>query len=118
MGERDDIRLTPVSFTDIEGWSGDNHTAALATFARGAATATATPALADLLKQAVATAATADAAAARAFFESAFDAFEVEPGGPAGFFTGYYEPEVDGSLAETPIHPVPLHPPPPALGGL
>lgn len=113
MGERDDTRLTPVSFTDIEGWSGDDHAAALATFARGAA-APATPALADLMTQAAAIAATADGAAARAFLESAFGAFEIGPR-DAGFFTGYFEPEVDGSLTETPVFRFPLHRRPPDL---
>lgn len=114
MGERDDTRLTPVSFTDIEGWGGDDHAAALAAFARGVA-APAAAALAALMTKAATVAATADGAKARTFFESAFDAFAVGPDGSAGFFTGYYEPEVDGSLTETPVYRFALHRRPPDL---
>lgn len=114
MGERSDTRLTQVSFTDIEGWSGDDHAAALAAFARGAS-AVASPPLARLMKQATALAAGADDAVGRAFFEDAFDALAAGTGGSAGFFTGYYEPEVDGSLTETPVYRFPLHRRPPDL---
>ncbi len=109
MGERDDIRLTPVSFTNIEGWTADDHAAALVAFARGAAAA-ASPALSVLMQRA----ATANGGDARAFFEAAFDAFEIGSR-DSGFFTGYFEPEVDGSPTETRAFRFPLHRRPPDL---
>jgi membrane-bound lytic murein transglycosylase A len=50
--------------------------------------------------------------AARAFFETEFRAFLVRPATGAGFFTGYYEPEVIGSRMRTDRFTVPLYRPP------
>lgn len=46
---------------------------------------------------------------ARAFFETEFSPYAIAQ---AGFFTGYYEPEVAGSLTPTAEFTVPLHRPP------
>ena len=45
---------------------------------------------------------------ARAFFEASFRPLEVVPPEGQGFFTGYYEPEVAGSLTRTAEFTVPL----------
>lgn len=47
---------------------------------------------------------------ARQFFESRFTPFRVsDPARPEGLFTGYYEPEVEGSRTEDSDHPVPIY---------
>ena len=44
------------------------------------------------------------------FFETAFIPFRVlDRHRPQGLFTGYYEPEVDGSLKRTPVYNIPLY---------
>jgi membrane-bound lytic murein transglycosylase A len=48
-------------------------------------------------------------AQARTFFETQFAPFAVDA---QGFFTGFYEPEVAGSLVRTDVFRVPLHRPP------
>ncbi len=56
---------------------------------------------------------TADAAAARRFFETAFVPVRIDPSPRrAGLFTGYFEPELKGSLTPGPDFPVPLLRPP------
>ncbi len=45
---------------------------------------------------------------ARAFFEDHFQPLEITPPSGAGFLTGYYEPEVAGSLVQTPDFCAPL----------
>jgi membrane-bound lytic murein transglycosylase A len=62
-------------------------------------------ALAALLAQS----ADVPAAGARVFFEAAFQPFALNT---QGFFTGFYEPEVAGSLTQTAEFRVPLHRPP------
>jgi membrane-bound lytic murein transglycosylase A len=46
---------------------------------------------------------------ARHFFETRFFAFRVRPRSGEGFFTGYYEPEVRGSLVATSRFKVPIY---------
>ncbi len=107
-----DARLLPLSFDDLPGWRGDDLAAAFAAFRRGADVLGEHPpkaralgidaaALAECVRQAQATATTA-----RHFFEDSFRPFEVSV--PA-HFTGYYEPEVAGSLTPTPRFTVPLY---------
>ncbi len=106
--------LTPVRFADLPGWAADDHRAAFATFLRScAAIDAAAPALRPGVPAGAALAAAcgrasalgdADAAEARAFFEQAFSPFRVG----RGVLTGYYEPEVAGSLQPTAAFDTPL----------
>jgi membrane-bound lytic murein transglycosylase A len=53
---------------------------------------------------------------ARQFFETHFVPFHVEDTvRPEGLFTGYYEPEAEGSLEKTDIYQVPIYRKPPEL---
>lgn len=84
-----------LSFADIAGWAQDDLAAALAAYGREANVADA-------------------ASDPREYLERMF-----RPGRPlAGHFTGYYEPELDGSLTRTDAFPVPVHALPPDGGGL
>ena len=107
MGEAtgDGTVLRPLAFSDLEGWDSDDHAAAFAAFARGATVlAEHPPKRRSLGLDAAALVATMRRAeggspsAARTFFERNFIPHAVEPASGRGFFTGYYEPVVRGSL--------------------
>jgi membrane-bound lytic murein transglycosylase A len=113
-------RLTPLAFGDLHGWADDDHAAAFAAFRSGAAVIAENPpktralgvdgaAITAILAQAAALPTRLSAEEARAFFEASFAPFEIGPPAGAGFFTGYYEPEVAGSLVPTPEFAVPLY---------
>lgn len=112
-------RLTPVAHATLPGWAGDDHAAAFAAFLVSCrAVVEDTPALRPALAAvphlkaicavALALPAPADSATARAFFETHFQPFRVEPEAGAGFLTGYYEPETEGSLTPTAAFPAPV----------
>lgn len=113
--------LAPTAFGQLPGWSEDDHRAAFEAFRRSAAVLASHPpkarsvgidafALAERLARAAAMPDDISAEAARAFFEAEFEPVEVAPG--AGFFTGYYEPIVAGSLAPDERFRVPIYAPP------
>lgn len=113
------FRLEPIAFSKIPGWAADDHGAALTAFQRGAAAiddyppkvraaGTDAAALAALIRESIRIAPDA----ARIFFETRFQPFAVTPATGGAFFTGYYEPEVAGSLVATPEFAVPLLRPP------
>ncbi len=113
-------QLIPLSFSDLPGWREDDHAAAFTALQRSAAVLHDHPpktralgidagALAAVLASAAALPEALSAEDARAFFEAAFTPHAVAPPGGDGFFTGYYEPEVAGSLTRTGDFAVPLH---------
>jgi membrane-bound lytic murein transglycosylase A len=112
-----DTTLRALAFSDLSGWMNDDHAAALAVF-RDSCRAVLVPAqppaglpppvgLTEACRQAD-TVPSGDRAAARAFFERGFTPYEVAPPVGHGFLTGYYEPEVPGSLVRTPEFTAPL----------
>ncbi len=98
--------LRQIDISKIAGWAEDDHAAALATFQRSCEEIITTGsafnrlvrfggARADWL---AVCAAAAKATSPRAFFETEFTALEVsDQERPEGLFTGYYEPEAEGS---------------------
>ena len=113
-------QIEPLSFAALDGWKDDDHAAAFGTFLKscgailnaGKGVRTARPFLGALFKaceRAVA-AGPLDRAHARAFFEDNFKPVRVMPGGqPDGFFTGYYETEVDGSRFPSDEYTIPIY---------
>ena len=110
--------LSAVSFAQIEAWADDDHAAALATFQRSCDEILASGhgferdvrfggKRADWLevcKSAV------HAKSARHFFEDEFTALKVaDPVRPEGLFTGYYEPEAEGSRTAGNGYDVPIY---------
>lgn len=110
--------LEEVPFARIEGWAEDDHAAALATFQRSCAEILATghgferdvrfggtrADWTDVCKIAVA------AKSPRQFFETEFAALKVaDPLRPEGLFTGYYEPEAEGSRTPGNGYDVPIY---------
>lgn len=98
-------RLEPVPFAALPGWTADDLPAALAAFRTGCAglSSARPPDPAFDLRPACTVAAAMPPAGARAFFEGAFAAYRVvRTDAGAGFLTGYFEPELSGSLVPGP----------------
>jgi membrane-bound lytic murein transglycosylase A len=110
----------PLAWTDIAGWSDDDHLAAYRAFrasckpiaAQHALPAT-PKALGISLREPCRAAWAADiseGAKARAFFEEHFVPLQISRlGEDAGFVTGYYEPVLDGSRTQTDVYNVPVY---------
>src|SRR5215216_4121400 len=121
-----DSQLEPIDWNALDGWTADDHAAALATFVTSCrplvrtipAQGEARPmyfALKEVCRRAVAAGRLAQAQA-RLFFERNFRPLRVARlGDSAGFLTGYYEPIVDGSRFPTRIFKVPIYRRPPDL---
>jgi membrane-bound lytic murein transglycosylase A len=99
-----------LDFETLDGWRDDDHLAALVTFLRTC----------DLIDQpdwrpvcAVAADVPQDTASARSFFELFFKPVVV--GSPPALFTGYFEPELEGSLERTGRFRYPIYRRPPEL---
>lgn len=110
--------LEPVALTSLHGWSEDDHVAALAAFRlscleivdagrsllRPARFGPPREAWLPLCRDAV------TAVDARSFFEDKFSAWRVNDSErPEGLFTGYYEPEAEGSRTQSPRFSIPVY---------
>ena len=124
----DHLELTPASFADLPGWATANHAAAIPVLLRSCqaeakrppeqALAPGMPLRGDLAAPCAAAALLppGDDQAARAFFETWFRPLAVSNNGTVeGLFTGYYEPEIDGTRRGDRRFAVPLYRLPPEL---
>jgi membrane-bound lytic murein transglycosylase A len=113
-------RTEAVGFAALEGWKDDDHTAAFETFLKSCgailngtrAMRAARPFYAALFKvcERAVSAGELDGDRARIFFEDNFKPTRVIPAGQTqGFFTGYYETEVDGSRFPSNEYTVPIY---------
>lgn len=100
-----EVRHTVLDYADLAGWAADDHDAALRVFNETCAD------MRDPDWQALCAVAR-DQTGGRAFFELFFRPVLIEDGRPA-LFTGYFEPELDGSPVPTARfrHPVYRMPP-------
>lgn len=99
-----------LDFESLDGWEDDDHRAALTSFVATC------DKLTDPDWQPIcgfAADAGASDASARAFFELFFKPVII--GTPPALFTGYYEPELNGSLTRSPRYPYPIYRRPPEL---
>ncbi len=117
--------FAPLAFSDLPGFEADDHADAFATFQRSCAAIAErraplreaiapSPALAAISRRALALH-SPGRLEARRFFEAHFRPFRARPAqgaGAAGFFTGYYEPIVEGSLTRTDAFTAPILSPP------
>ena len=96
-----------LEFSDLDGWARDDHAAALSVFLNTCPDMTGEEwlSLCALAQQ-------DGAKSPRAFFELFFRPVLIRDGGPA-LFTGYYEPELDGSRFPTEQYRYPLYRMPP-----
>jgi membrane-bound lytic murein transglycosylase A len=116
-----DAQLEPVTWSDIDGWTADDHAAAFVTFKASCKPFLATNRVSDsrpiygalraVCKRAAAAGPLgADKDKARAFFEENFRPVRVAKlGESTGLLTGYYEPIVDGSRFPNPEFHTPLY---------
>lgn len=125
----DQVSLRQVRFADIIEWREDRHVAALETFSRTCSRLTksrksvriagksiSSGVMKRICRAAVQLGSAVDDRTAREFFERHFAPVSVVVrGSPNGLFTGYFEPEYDGSLNPTPRFQVPLYRRPPDL---
>ena len=113
-------RVEAVSFAALDGWKDDDHAAAFAAFLKSCRAIlnanktmrSARPVLGGLFKacERAAAAGSLDRDRARAFFENNFKPVRIKPSGQnEGFFTGYYETEVDGSRFPSDEYTVPIY---------
>ncbi len=124
-------QVEPLTFADLDGWQEDDLAAAFATFQKSCdailegskAMRKARPIFGGLYAaceaaQTVAAGGSVDRAQARNFFEANFKPVRIEPHKQFdGFFTGYYETEVDGSRVATDEYKYPLYSVPKSVAG-
>lgn len=112
--------VEPIEFSALTGWEDDDHAAAYATFLKSCDAIRhgtpkmrkAKPIYGGLYNACIKAIALGrlDRDKARGFFEEEFKAYRVAAAGQRdGFFTGYYEPEVMGSLKRTDEYSVPIY---------
>ena len=113
-------QYAPLAWSDIAGWSEDDHLLAYKAFrvsCQSIAGQTKPPAdpkaLGTSLREPCRAAKAldiSDEAKARAFFETHFLPLQISRlGEDAGFVTGYYEPVIDGSRTRTDVYNVPVY---------
>ena len=118
-----DSQLEPITWTEVAGWTTDDHLAAFAVYQRSCQSlrkgATGHGpiygALSNVCRKAVGLR-PQDSATARTFFEQNFQPVRMAGlGGAEGILTGYFEPVVQGSRFPSPMFHVPLYRRPPDL---
>jgi len=122
-----DSRIELLDWHEVGGWSEDHHAEAFSTFLASckpilkstphqrAARPPAYAALFGICQRAIA-AVPLDDDGARLFFERNFRPLQVSAlDAGSGFFTGYYEPVVEGARQQSDIYTVPLYRRPPNL---
>ncbi|WP_299728421.1 murein transglycosylase A [uncultured Tateyamaria sp.] len=100
-----DIRYTVLDYTALDGWAEDDHAAALNVF-RSTCRDMNDPDWRSLCAVA------SEIPDAKAFFELFFRPVLIEDGAP-GLFTGYFEPELDGSKRRSGRYRFPVYAMPP-----
>jgi peptidoglycan lytic transglycosylase A len=114
-----DSQLEPVKWSELAGWTADDHLAAFAAYQAGCRILRKTSrtddsreihgALGNVCRKAI-TLQPRDAQVARAFFEQNFQPVRIARLGEAqGLLTGYFEPVVAGSRFPNPEFPIPLY---------
>jgi membrane-bound lytic murein transglycosylase A len=122
-----DTQLLPATFEMLSGWASDDHVAALEAFRkscepilrRAKSKAPVKPlelALRDPCSRVTLYRMPVSGTIARVFFEQNFRPVRISKVGESdGFITGYYEPEIDGSLRQHADFDVPFYRRPPEL---
>jgi membrane-bound lytic murein transglycosylase A len=115
-GPRLSVEKTKVEFSALDGWEKDDHRAAFATFRKSCAKVLSSkkdeePAagLAAVCKIAVMLPAKLSERDAKLFFEQNFDPHLVKRPQTGALLTGYFEPEVKGSLKATAHFNTPIY---------
>jgi membrane-bound lytic murein transglycosylase A len=118
------LALLPIPFSEIAGWATDDHASAFAAFRCSCPAVIklherngpGRSALAEVCQQALARGERRTGRGeARRFFEHFFQPHNIGSSGTTGLLTGYYEPQIDGSLVRSERFSVPLYRRPPDL---
>jgi membrane-bound lytic murein transglycosylase A len=116
------LHLSRRDFSALPGWKDARLDASLAAFRRGCTVLQQRDARAPMGGAGYAgtvgdwlAACSGDDADARHFFETRFAAYAVEAGDDEGLFTGYYEPQINGSRAPQGDYRTPVYGPPPDI---
>ena len=120
-----DMQYEPVEWTNLDGWAGDDHATAFASFLdscralKHRQTSREPTAMSDALRAVCERAVAAiplEEDGARKFFEDNFRPLRISRlGDTDGFLTGYYEPIIEGSRVPTGEFTAPLYRRPPNL---
>jgi membrane-bound lytic murein transglycosylase A len=113
-------QVESLGFSALDGWKDDDHAAAFETFLKSCGAIlnasktmrTSRPFFGALFKvcERATAAGRLDRDHARAFFEDNFKPVRIAPAGQTeGFFTGYYETEVDGSRFPSDEYKIPIY---------
>jgi membrane-bound lytic murein transglycosylase A len=119
----------PVGFADLPDWNGDDHAAAFEAFLRSCApvrrhseklAANAPHMMLQLVEiceraECLGRAGKLPGPQSKIFFETHFTPHRVNHNGAEGLLTGYYEPELEGSLVKTDRFTIPVYRRPPDL---
>jgi len=106
--EKDHASLTPVSFSDLEGWGNDASAEALGAFKHSCISLQTKQAWQNVCAQAQLTPPIDETV--RVFFEENFSPYALSGrDGEEGLFTGYYVPELHGSLRRGGEYKTPLY---------
>ena len=97
-----DLSYKVLSFQDLEGWEKDDHASALQVFLNTCMDM-------DQVDYAALCAVAETIENPRAFFELFFRPVLIEEAGKDSLFTGYFEPELDGSLTPTARYRFPVY---------
>ncbi len=116
------LEKTPVDFAAIDGWARDDHAAAFAAFRKsckrliprekeksGASDTDVEPAVQAVCEIALLLPAKLSRGDAQAFFEANFTPHLVKRPSKGALLTGYFEPEIKGSLKPTKEYSVPVY---------
>jgi membrane-bound lytic murein transglycosylase A len=113
-----DAKATRLAFSSLSHWAVDDHLAAWRVFEKHCMVSRAgqqvlrsgavPPAALDSVCAGARKASIKSALDAKLFFERWFVPYEILPTSGAGFLTGYYEPETEGSLVQTEEFRAPL----------
>ncbi len=113
VGARLELDKSPIAFSQIAGWTADDHTAAFGAFRQSCkgllAQDDADQQIRALCEQALSAAGRPSSDEARVFFETNFRAYAVARPETGAMVTGYYEPDVRGSLDPSDEFPVPVY---------
>ncbi len=104
-GANAEVRYSVMEYGDLDGWDADDHAQALSVF-RGTCQDMNDPDWRSLCAVA------SDIPDAKSFFELFFRPVLIEDGAP-GLFTGYFEPELDGSKRRSSRYRYPVYAMPP-----
>ena len=108
-----DETITPVSFDDLPGWADDDHAAAFSVFLNSCSAEKGKRQLSDDVWKPICKFARSNPDP-RAFFELMFQPVLIG-GDKETLFTGYYEPEIDGSLTRGGPYQTPIYSKPPEV---